>query len=83
MNYYLLCSFCKKGKNFKIFYDVFDENGCCILSESTKKIYLFFCCDRTNVMNFDIAFNEETMAYLRFQLEYSAFFRLLEKFNLK
>ena len=47
MNYYLLCSFCKKGKNFKIFYDAFDENDRFILSESTNKIYSFFCCDRT------------------------------------
>ena len=83
MNYYLLCSFCKKGKNFKIFYDAFDENDRFILSESTNKIYSFFCCDRTNFINFDIAFNKETMADLKFQLEYSAFFRLLENFNLK
>ena len=68
MNYYFLCPFCKKGKNFQIFYDVFDENGCCVLSESTKKTYSFFCCNRANFINFDIAFREEIMAYLKFQL---------------
>ena len=54
MNYYFFCPFCKKGKNFKISYDAFDENGCCILSETVKKTYLLFCCDRTNVINFNI-----------------------------
>ena len=83
MNYYILWPICKKCKNFKIFYDAFDENSRCILSESVKKTYSHFCCDRTNFINFDIAFNEETIAYLKFQLKYSAFLRLLENFNLK
>ena len=73
MNYCLLAPFCKKGKNFKISYDAFDENGCCVLSETAKKIYLLFCWDRTNFINFDTAFSEETIAFLK----------LLEIFNLK
>ena len=36
ISYYLLCPICQKGKNFKISYDAFDENGCCILNESMK-----------------------------------------------
>ena len=83
MNYYLLCPFCKKGKNFKISYDAFDENGSCVSSETAKKTYLLFCCDRTNFINSDTAFSEETTAYLKFQLKYSAFLKLLEIFNLK
>ena len=83
LNYYLLCPFCKKGKNFKISDDGFDENGRCVLSETAKKTYSLFCCDRTNFINFDIAFSEETIAYLKFQLKYSAFLKLLEILNLK
>ena len=83
MNYYLLCPACERGKNFKTFYDGFDENGRCILRESTEKTYSNFCCDRTIFIHFDIAFDEETIAYLKFQLKYSTFLRLLENFNLK
>ena len=78
MNYYLLFPICKKGKIFKIFYDAFDENGRCILSDSTKKTYSFFCCDRTSFINFKIAFNEETMTYLKLQLKYSTFLETLK-----
>ena len=83
MNYYLLCPICKKGKNFEFFYDGFDENGRCILSKSMKKTYSYFCCDRTIFINFDSAFNKETIAYLKFLLKYSAILRLLKIFNLK
>ena len=83
MNYYLLCPICKKGKNFKIFYDAFDENGRCILNEDMKKTFSYFCCNRTNLINFDVAFNKETMALLNFKLKYSAFLRPPENFNLK
>ena len=83
MNYFLLCSFCKKGKNFKVSYDAFDENGCCVLSETAKKTYSLFCCNRANFINFDIAFSKETIAYLKFQLKYFAFLKLLEILNLK
>ena len=83
MNYYLLCPFCKKGKNFKISYDVFDENGRCVLSETAKKTLSLFCCNRTNFINFDTAFSKETIAYLKFQLKYSVFLKLWEIFNLK
>ena len=79
----LLCPICKKGKKFKISYDAISYNGRCILNESMKKTYLYFCGDRTNFINFDIAFNKETIAYLKFQLKYFAFLRLLENFNLK
>ena len=83
VNYYFLCPFCKRGQNFKISYDAFDENARCVLIETGKKIYLLFCCDRTNFINFDIVFSEETIAYLKFQLKYSAILKLLEIFNLK
>ena len=83
MNHYLLYPICKKGKNFKIFYDAFDENRRCILSQCIKKTYSYFCCDRAIFTNFDIAFLEETIAYFKFQLKYSAFLRLLENFDLK
>ena len=83
MNYYLLCPICKKSKNFKICCDAFDENGRCILNEYMKKTFSYFCCDKTNFINFDVAFNKETMAHLKFKLKYSAFLRLLENFNLK
>ena len=83
MNYYLLCPICKKSNNFKICCDAFDENGCCILNEYMKKTFSYFCCDKTNFINFDVAFDKETMAHLKFKLKYSAFLRLLENFNLK
>ena len=83
MNYCLLCPICKKGKNCKIFYEAFDENGCCILNEDMKKTFSYFCCDRTNFINFDVAFDKETMAHLKFKLKCSAFLRLLENLNLK
>ena len=83
MNYYLLCPICKKSKNFKICCDAFDENGRCILNEYMKKTFSYFCCDKTNFINFDVAFDKETMAHLEFKLKYSAFLRLLENFNLK
>ena len=83
MNYYLLCPICKKCKNFKICYYVFDENERCILNEDMKKTFSYFCCHRTNFINFDVAFDKETMAHLKFKLKYSAFLRLLENFNLK
>ena len=79
----LLCPICKKGKKFKISYDEISYNGRCILNDSMKKTYLYFCCYRTNFINFDIGFNKETIAYLKFQLKYFAFLRLLENFNLK
>ena len=66
MNYYLLCPICKKAKNIKICYDAFDENGGCNLNESMKETFSYFCCDGTNFINFDIAFNKETIAYLKF-----------------
>ena len=66
MNFYLLCPIFKKSKNFKICYDAFDENGCCILNENMKETVLYFCCDRTNFINFDVAFDKETIAYLKF-----------------
>ena len=66
MNYYLLCPICKKGKNFKISHDAFDENGYCLLSGSTKKNYSFLCCDRNNLINFDVASEKETMTYLKY-----------------
>ena len=78
-----LCPICKNSKNSKISDDGFDENGHCILNESMKKTYSNFCCNGTNLMNFDIAFNGETIAYLKFQMKYSAFLRLLENFDLK
>ena len=78
-----LCPICKNSKNFKISDDGFDENGRCILNESMKKSYSCFCCNRTNLMNFGIAFNKETIAYLKFHLKYSTFLRLLENFDLK
>ena len=80
INYYLLCPIYKKGK---ICYNAFDENGRCILNEDMKKTFPYFCCDRTNFINFDVAFDKETMAHLEFKLRYSAFLRLLENFNLK
>ena len=83
MNYCLLCPSCKKGKNFKIFYDAFDENDRCNMSESAKKTYSFYCCDRTNFISFNFSFSKETIVYLKFQLKYSAFLKLLENFNLK
>ena len=83
MNYCLLCPICEKGKNFKICYNVFNENGRCILNEHMKKAFSYFCCDRTNFINFDVAFDKETMAYLKFKLKYSTFLILLENFNLK
>ena len=83
INYYLLCLICKKGKNFIISYDAFDKNEHCLLSESTKKTYLFLCCDRNNFLNFDIAFKKETMTYLKFQLKYSTFLKTLENLNLR
>ena len=62
MNYYFLSPICKNGKNFKISYDVFDENGRCVLNETAKKTQQLFCCDRTTFINFDIAFSKETIA---------------------
>ena len=76
INYYLLCPICKKGKNFIISYDPFDKIEYCLLSESTKKNYLFLCCDRNNFINFDVTFNKETMTYLKFQL-----FNILKNFG--
>ena len=67
MNYYLLI--CKKGKNFKICYDAFDENGHCILNENMKKTFSYFCCDRTDFINFDVAFDKERVAYLKISIE--------------
>ena len=83
INCYLLFPICKRGKNFKISYEAFDENGYCLLSKSTKKDYSFLCCNRTNFINFDVAFNKETVIHLKFQLKYSAFVKLLENFILK
>ena len=83
MNYYLLCPICNKGKNFKMCYSAFDESGPCILNENMKKTFSHFCCERTNFQNFDVAFNKETIAYLKFQLKYSMFLRILENFNSK
>ena len=83
INYYLLCPICNKDKNFKMCYDAFDENGRCILNENMKKTFSNFYCGRTNFINFDVAFDKETIAYLKFQLKYSTFLRLLENFNLK
>ena len=83
MNYYLLCPICNKGKNFKMCYSAFDESGPCILNENMKKTFSYFCCERTNFQNFDVAFNKETIAYLKFQLKYSMFLRILENFNSK
>ena len=83
MNYYLLCPIYIKGKNFKMCYDAFDENGRCILNENMKKTFSNFYCGRTNFINFDVGFDKETIAYLKFQLKYSTFLRLLENFNLK
>ena len=83
INYYLLCPICKKGKNFIISYDPFDKIEYCLLSESTKKNYLFLCCDRNNFLNIDVAFNKETMTYLKFQLKYSTFLKTLENLNLR
>ena len=78
MNYYLLCPICRKDKNFKICYDVFDENGRCSLNENVQKTFSYFCCERTNLINFDDTFDKETTAYLKFQLKYYTFLRLLE-----
>ena len=83
INYFLLCPICKKDKNSKISYDAFDENGYCLLSKSTKKGYSFSCCNRTNFINFDVAFNKETMIHLKFQLKYLAFIKRLENSILK
>ena len=83
MNYYLLCPICNKGKNFKMCYSAFDESGPCILNENMKKTFSYFCCERTNFQKFDVAFNKETIAYLKFQLKYSMFLRILENFNSK
>ena len=83
MNYYLFCPICKKGKNFKISFDTFDENAYSLLSESTKKNYSFLCCNRNNFINFNATFNKETMAYLKFQLKFSTFLKTLENLNLK
>ena len=69
MNYYLLCPICKKGKNFKICYDAFDENGHCILNENMKKTFSHFCCARTNFINFDVAFDKEIVAYVKISIE--------------
>ena len=69
MNYYLLCPICKKGKNFKICNDAFDENGHCILNENMKKTFSHFCCARTNFINFDVAFDKERVAYVKISIE--------------
>ena len=73
----------QEKQDFKNFYDAFDENGRCVLSETAKKTYSFFCCDRTTFINFDIVFSKETIAYLKFQLKYSAILKLLENFWFK
>ena len=83
ISYYLFCPTCKKGKIFKNSYDAFDENGYCLLSESTKKDYSFLWCNRTNFINFNNVFNKETIIHLKFQLKYSTFAKLLESFILK
>ena len=83
ISYYLFCPTCKKGKIFKNSYDAFDENGYCLLSESTKKDYSFSCCNRTNFINVDVALNKETMIHLKFQLKYLVVVKLLENFILK
>ena len=80
INYYLVCPICKKGKNYKISYDAFDENGYCLLRESTKKNYSFLCCNRINFINFDVAFNKETSDVFEISIE---IFNALKTFNLK
>ena len=83
MNYYLVCPICNKSNKFKICYEAFDQNSRCILDEDMKKIFSYFCWRGTNFINFDVAFDKQTMAHLKFKLKYSAFLRFLENFNLK
>ena len=83
MNYYLVCPICKKSNKFKICDEAFDQNGRCILDEDMKKTFSYFCWCGTNFINFDVAFDKQTMAHLKFKLKYSAFLRFLENFNLK
>ena len=81
MNYYLLFPICKKGKIFKIFYDAFDENGRCILSDSTKKTYSFFCCDV--FYKFQNCIQRGDNDVLEASIEILNILRNFEKFNLK